>query len=79
MLATEKPIPGLHQLVFVFSDDHFDSSEFLGVESLRPRQCNTAEPEFCHAAVTSNVNMGWFSYFVGVEEEPVWSNDLDRR
>ena len=79
MLAIEKAIPGLHQLVFVLSDDLFDTSELLRTESSRPHKCDISEPVLSDATVTSNVNMWRFPQLVGIEEEAIGAHDFDRR
>ena len=79
MLATEKAIPSLHQLVFVLSDDLFDTNELLRTESSRPHKCDISEPVLCDATVTSNMNMRPLPKLVGIEEEAVRTDDFDRR
>jgi hypothetical protein len=79
MLVTEKAIPSLHQLVFVLSDDLFDTSELLRTESSRTHKRDVSEPEFRDATVTSDVNMWWLPQLVGIEEEAIRTDNLDRR
>jgi hypothetical protein len=78
MFATEKAMPGLHQLLLVFSDNLFDSSKFLSVESPGTNQGDVSEPELRNTTVPSNMDMRWFSQLISIKEEPIRADNLDR-
>jgi hypothetical protein len=65
--------------VFVLSNNLFNPGELLSTESLRSRESHRFEPELRDATITPNVNVWRFSKLVRIEEEPVGSDDFDRR
>jgi len=63
----------------VLSNDLFDASEFFSAEPFGTCKSDVSELEFGDASVTSNVNMWWLPQLVGIEEEAIRTDDLDRR
>jgi len=78
MLVAEEATPCLHQLVYVLSDGDLNPRELLSAEPLLTCERHRIEPELRDATITPDVDMRRFTKLVGVEEEPVGSDDLDR-
>jgi hypothetical protein len=78
MLAIEEAIPRLHQLFFVLTYDLLDAGKILRSEPLGSRKRNRIEPELRNASITPDVYVRGFSPLVGVGEQPVGPDDLDR-
>ncbi len=50
----------------------------MRTESSRTHKRDVSEPVLSDATVTSNVDMWWFSQLVGIEEEAIRTDNLDR-